>query len=76
MHIINISNKDMSRIYILVLFHGFFYLDKRLVACWCLIKAPTDMVSTLKAKLLFVLMHCGILNGYHLLCNAYTVLEQ
>ena len=36
----------------------------------------TNTVATLRVKLLFVLMHSGIENGYQLLCIAYTVSEQ
>ena len=32
-------------------------------------------LATLRATELFVLMYSGIVNGYHLLCDAYTVLE-
>ena len=34
-----------------------------------------NSLATLRATLIFVLMHSGIGNGHPLLCNAHTVLE-
>ena len=36
----------------------------------------TNGLTTLRATLIFVLMHSGIVNGHQLLCDAHTVLES
>ena len=45
-----------------------------LVACWCLIIAPTGI--HIQGKSILVLMNSGIVNGQQLLCNAHTVPKQ
>ena len=56
------------------MFPGSLILISALVACRC--RQVMAQAVTLRATALFVLMHSGIVNGYQLLCDAHTVLEE